>query len=217
MTKNYEFPEELRLITDEPIEDEAKSVDQAWQNVAPLFSLSEEEREKYLSELSEGQLSELQESAEVLGRYIEERLGKEDTLKDILKQKLEKEGWRVEIAPGKKPGADVEAHKGNRTIIMEAKGEPGPSVKSPPAVRRKNVNDALGDILNRMRIQSGDVRYCIALPDTYLKLVKDRVPAWVREKLDLYILFLRGESLKAICPTGEHVIDLGDFDELFEK
>ena len=211
MTKNDEFPEELGLVTDKPMEDQTKGINKAQQKLAPLFSLSKEEREKYLSELQEPQLSELQESLNVVSGYVEELLGEEDTLKKELKQRLEKEGWQdISVTIDTEQGPDLKAHKRkeDRTIFMEVKGKPRSSAK---------VNDALGEILYRMRIQSSDVRYCIAFPDAYLPLVKHRLPALVREKLGLYILFLKDGSVKALCPALTHEIDLETFDELFER
>lgn len=194
----------------------------------PLLSPSEQERLKYLSEhISELQEPQLSELSELLNKmrykidYVEKTRRREDPLKKQLKERLEKEGWQVKIAPGREKGPDLEAvkekDKGKREIIAEVKGEPG-SAKTASGQRIKYIGDALLTILNRMGTQSSDVRpsdirYCLVFPYTYLPVVKPRLHAWVREKLGLYILFLKGEPLEALYPTLEHEVDLRGFDE----
>lgn len=195
------------------MEDETKAVNEAWQKVAPFFLLSEEEREKYISELSERECSELRDSLNTILSAVEEYRRKEATLTKWLKEMLEKEGWQVtRFAPDKQRGPDLEARKGKRTIIMEVKGEAASAGQ-----RVKYVADTLLAILSRMRAQSSDVRYCMVFPDSHLPVVKRYLPDWVREKLGLYILFLNDESLKALYPTLKREKDLTSFDELFEK
>ncbi len=191
-----------------------RGVNEAGRELERLLSLPEEEQIKYIDEIKE--------LLNLVKAHVEHRLREEPILVLNLKERLVKEGWRITAYhPGKQHGCDLSAEKekdnAKRAIIIEAKGEPGLSAKSRSGQRRKTFNDALGDITHYMQSQSSDVCYCIALPDTYLPVVADRLPAYVREKLNLYILFLSGNSLTTLCPTLEREIDLRAFDDLFEN
>ena len=82
----------------------------------------------------------------------------EDTVKETIKEWLERNGWTVEIAWGKSHGVDIKARKGNENWYIEAKGS-----GSRDQMRVNYFLSILGETLQRMDDPSA--KYSIALPD----------------------------------------------------
>ena len=144
----------------------------------------------------------------------------EDKVKSLLKERLEREGWNVNtISLGYEKGRDLEAQKGDLTIIIEAKGEP----KSPLTYlvqRRSYVQGALASIAAWMKEENPKTRYLIAFPENgyYPRGVKNLIPALVRKKLGLLAVFINEDSsVETLFPYSDEVTQLNRFDDLFSK
>lgn len=142
----------------------------------------------------------------------------EDKVKKVLKQKLEDETWMVStVSYGTEHGKDLEATKGPRTIIIEAKGEP----KSPNTYqqqRRGSIRGAFASIIQYMRENNPDRVYCIAFPnnDYYPRHTQELIPRLVRTKLALSILFVDENGLlNVLLPDAMEICQLRRFDDLF--
>jgi hypothetical protein len=119
------------------------------------------------------------------------RLITEDEVKAAVKSRLETDGWIVKVARGRERGIDIQATRGDETLIVEAKGE----TANPP----QQVNyflAALGELIQRMTIVTAT--YGLALPDNrqYRGLVQ-RLPELARERLNLAIFYVDGEGTVA--------------------
>ncbi|MEO3859935.1 hypothetical protein ABGB08_33955 [Acrocarpospora sp. B8E8] len=113
-----------------------------------------------------------------------DRLLTEDMVKEAVKSHLEGLGYSVTVAWGRAHGIDIEAHRADDHLYLEAKGE----AASPP----QQVNyfiGALGELVQRLR--DPYARYGLALPDhpQYRGLVQ-RLPALARERLNLVIMLV---------------------------
>ena len=118
----------------------------------------------------------------------------EDRIKTNLKEKLEKEGWRItEISMGNEQGKDLEATKNGFLIHIEAKGEPK-SLTSFDQERRQNVGGALMSLIQHMTNEKEKYIYCMAFPNNgrYSSIICKRIPMYVREKLEVYAILVGG-------------------------
>lgn len=143
----------------------------------------------------------------------------ENRVKEVLKQRLEAEGWMIStISYGTERGKDLEVTKGPRTIIIEAKGEP----KSPSSYqqeRRGFIRGAFASIIQYMREDNPDRAYCIAFPNNeyYPRRVQELIPRSVRTKLVLNILFVDENGLlHVVLPDAMEICQLTRFDDLFD-
>jgi len=108
----------------------------------------------------------------------------EDELKMILKNHLEQEGWKVEVAWGKKTGVDIDAYRNNKRWIIEAKG-----CGSRSAMRVNYFISALGELLQRMN--DDNAIYSIALPNMkQYKKLWDKLPDLAKQKNKISCLFV---------------------------
>lgn len=108
----------------------------------------------------------------------------EDEVKSAVRDHLQAQGWAVTIAWGRERGVDIEAHRGDEHLYLEAKGE----AANPP----QQVNyflGALGELVQRLRDPTAT--YGLALPDNpqYRNLVR-RLPPMAFERLSLTVLFV---------------------------
>ncbi len=121
----------------------------------------------------------------------------EDQVKAAVKAHLEAEGWAVLVAWGRERGIDIEAHRADEGLVIEAKGE------APAGPQQVNYFlGALGELIQRM--DDPNARYGVALPDhrQYRGLV-DRLPglAWERLKLAVYFVGLERDGRPVVTAT----------------
>ena len=101
----------------------------------------------------------------------------EDELKKILKNHLEQEGWKVEVAWGNKKGVDINAYRNNKRWIIEAKG-----CGSRSAMRVNYFISVLGELLQRMN--DDNAIYSIALPNmNQYKKLWEKLPNLAKQKI----------------------------------
>ncbi len=113
---------------------------------------------------------------------------KEEELKKILSEKLEKDGYKVEVAWGHKHGVDIRAEKSGAPVCMiEVKG-----CGSRQAMRVNYFLAIIGEILQRM--DNPDFEYFIALPDIeqFRKLWK-KLPPLAKERTKIKLILV-GEN-----------------------
>ena len=108
----------------------------------------------------------------------------EDEIKKVLEDWLVSRGWRTKVAWARTPGIDIEATKGERRWVIEAKG-PG----SRPPMRVNYFLSILGETLQRMN--DPDAHYSIALPDLpQYRGLWDRLPDLAKSRTRISILFV---------------------------
>ena len=109
----------------------------------------------------------------------------EDEVKHAVQQCLIASGWDVDVRWGHDRGIDIEAHRGNERLVLEAKGE-----GSLQPMRVNYFVSAIGELVQRM--ESPDVQYGLAFPAhrQFAGLVI-RLPYWVRSRLNLQFYFIR--------------------------
>jgi hypothetical protein len=108
----------------------------------------------------------------------------EDQVKMAAQSYLQREGWSVTIAWGRSDGVDIEAHRRNEQLYLEARGE-----ASNPAQQASYFAGALGELVQRMRDPSAG--YGLALPDNtqYRSQVQRLSPlAW--ERFSMVVIFV---------------------------
>jgi hypothetical protein len=111
----------------------------------------------------------------------------EDEVKELLKGRLESEGWQVKVKRGRTHGIDVEATKGTARWIIEAKGF---SAKVSPV---EYFKDVLGEILQRM--ESDGPKYSIAFPDIKdFRNLWERLPGLAKRRAGISCLFVDKEG-----------------------
>lgn len=170
---------------------------------------------KPIQELNLPQVIELAESTEVLRNYLTRVSGTERVLKLLLKTRLEHEQWTItSFSPDREKGIDIAASKGKSQLVIEVKGNPF-SEKSEPGQKIKYLGDAVLSICTRMTEHSVDIRYCIAVPDTFASVITNHLPDMARTRLEVYVLFLNGEQIRVLYPSEHSKADLISFDQLF--
>lgn len=112
----------------------------------------------------------------------------------------------------------MEAIKGPRTLIVEAKGEPK-SRYTYKQERQEFIRSAFASIIQYMREENLDRAYCIAVPNNeyYSRRTRELIPELVRMKLGLNILFVDEKgSLHVLLPAGMKIRLGTEFDSLFD-
>jgi len=108
----------------------------------------------------------------------------EESIKRILTDKLNSEGWVVKTAWAHATGVDIDARRGSDRWMIEVKG-PG----SRPQMRVNYFLSMLGEILQRM--DDPNARYSIALPDLpQYRGLWERLPMLAKQRTGIDILFV---------------------------
>lgn len=123
--------------------------------------------------------------------YPGELMVSEDTVKAVLRDVLEAQGWRTDVRFGHERGIDIAAERGNERLVIEAKGE-----GSRDAMRVNYFLGALGELLQRMEMPGP--YYGLAFP-AHRQLVRLalRLPPWIRGRLNLCFFFVRPDHGRA--------------------
>ncbi|MDD4931155.1 MAG: hypothetical protein PHG66_03325 [Candidatus Colwellbacteria bacterium] len=112
---------------------------------------------------------------------------------------LENQGWSKSLKSAElwEHGVDIKVrnNKFSRYWLIEAKGDPSKSVKSPGGSRSSSLNSALGQIITRMhrngkRAYKYGYKYGIAFPYSFRSMVIKKIPFDVMDKLNLFIFFV---------------------------
>jgi hypothetical protein len=112
----------------------------------------------------------------------------EDDVKRAMGDLLQSWGFAVTIAWGRSRGIDIEARRGAKRWVIEAKGS------APPGPQQVNYFlGALGELVQRMSDDAA--HYGLAVPDgpQYRGLVR-RLPELARRRIDLTVFFVRREG-----------------------
>lgn len=108
----------------------------------------------------------------------------EDSLKQVVKDWLEADGWTTQVAWKGARGADIVARRGDETWIIEVKGR-----GSLQPMRVNYFLAILGETLQRMSDPSA--RYSIALPDlAQFRGLWERLPSLAKERTTISALFV---------------------------
>ena len=112
----------------------------------------------------------------------------EDAIKAILNDYLIANGWETKVAWGKTHGIDVEAFKGTKRWIIEAKG-----CGSLNPMRVNYFLSIIGETLQRM--DDPNARYSIALPDIkQYRNLWDRLPELAKQRTMIDIIFVKSQD-----------------------
>jgi len=123
----------------------------------------------------------------------------EDFVQKCLIAYLERQGWSKSLQSAElwEHGVDIKVrnNKFSRYWLIEAKGDPSESVKSPGGSRSSSLNSALGQILTRMhrngkRVYKYGYKYGIAFPNSFRGMVIKKIPFDVMDKLNLFVFFV---------------------------
>jgi hypothetical protein len=101
---------------------------------------------------------------------------------------LRHDGWTVD---GEVDFVDVFAHRGGQRLYAEAKGR--------TASTGLDVDTMYGQLLRRMKDPASGARYAVVVPTVGVQAAL-RVPAWVRERLDLDVYEVDDQG--AVHPRG---------------
>lgn len=108
----------------------------------------------------------------------------EDSVKLHLKNWLESQGWRAQVAWGKERGVDIEAYRQGQRWIIEAKGG-----GSRDPMRVNYFLAILGETLQRMK--DPEAKYSIAVPDLrQFRNLWMRLPALAKARTGITALFV---------------------------
>lgn len=101
----------------------------------------------------------------------------------------------IEMKAKGEKGIDIKARhqRYNRYFYIEAKGDPSKNVKYPSSGREVRFLSALGQILTHIDHRQ-HIRYGIAFPNTYRKLVFRRLNYTLIKKLKLEFFFVSGKG-----------------------
>ena len=84
-------------------------------------------------------------------------------------------------------------------FLVECKGDPSESVKSPEGSRNSCMNSALGQIITRMHTDRkglyGGYNYGIAFPSSFKKRVLQKIPYYVCNRLRLCIFIVNEKGI----------------------
>ncbi|MUG21797.1 MarR family transcriptional regulator [Paenibacillus macerans] len=113
---------------------------------------------------------------------------KEDTLKEVLRNYLHKDGWETQIAWGRTTGIDINAIRGNERWIIEVKGLGSSSAM--------NVNYFLGVLAETLqRMDDPNAKYSIALPDVkQFRNLWSRLPLLAKKRTGITAMFIDGQG-----------------------
>lgn len=112
----------------------------------------------------------------------------EDSLKQVLKDWLQADGWETQIAWKGARGADIIAHRGDELWIIEVKGR-----GSLQPMRVNYFLAILGETLQRM--SDPDARYSIALPDlAQFRGLWDRLPELAKKRTTISAIFVSDDG-----------------------
>lgn len=123
----------------------------------------------------------------------------EDFIQKCLITHLKSNGWSKSLKSAElwEHGVDIKVRndKFSRYWLIEAKGDPSESVKSPGGSRSSSLNSALGQIITRMhrdgkRAYKYGYKYGIAFPYSFRSMVIKKIPFDVMDKLNLFIFFV---------------------------
>lgn len=123
----------------------------------------------------------------------------EDFVQKSVVRHLEQNGWSKSLKSAElwEHGVDIKVrnNKFARYWLIEAKGDPSITVKSPGGSRSSGFNSALGQIITRMhrngkRVYKYGYKYGIAFPYSYRNMVLKKLPFDVMDKLNLYLFFV---------------------------
>lgn len=123
----------------------------------------------------------------------------EDFVQSSLIKYLEQNGWSKSLKSAElwEHGVDIKVrnNKFSRYWLIEAKGDPSATVKSPGGSRSSGFNSALGQIITRMhragrRVYKYGYKYGIAFPTSYRSMILKKIPFDVMDKLNLYLFFV---------------------------
>lgn len=108
----------------------------------------------------------------------------EDSVKEHLLHWLIQQGWEAEVSWGRKPGADIVARKGDKTWIIEVKGQ-----GTMPPMRVNFFLAVLGETLQRMT--DPNTAYSVAFPDLkQYRNLWERLPLLAKQKTNISALFV---------------------------
>jgi hypothetical protein len=129
---------------------------------------------------------------------------KEDFIQKCLISYLENQGWSKSLQSAElwEHGVDIKVrnNKFSRYWLIEAKGDPSESVKSPGGSRSSSLNSALGQILTRMhrngkRVYKYGYKYGIAFPHSFRVMVIKKIPFDVMDKLNLFVFLVDSKGV----------------------
>jgi hypothetical protein len=108
----------------------------------------------------------------------------EDDVKHFLEKWLIGDGWQVQIAWGHSQGVDIEARKGTKHWLIEAKGS-----GSLHPMRVNYFLSVIGETLQHM--SDPDASYSIAFPDMQqFRNLWGRLPALAKSRTQISVLFV---------------------------
>jgi len=125
----------------------------------------------------------------------------EDFVQSSLIKYLEFNGWSKSLQKAElwEQGVDIKVrnNKFSRYWLIEAKGDPSITVKSPAGSMSSSFNSAVGQIITRMHRNGArgykyGYKYGIAFPMSFKKMVMRKIPFDVMDKLNLYLFFVDG-------------------------
>lgn len=112
----------------------------------------------------------------------------EDQAKEILKAWLEQHGWEAQVAWGRTPGIDIDAHREKERWIIEVKG-----IGSRQEMRVNYFISVLGETLQRT--DDPDAKYSIAIPDVQqFRNLWYRLPDLAKQRTSITALFVAGNG-----------------------
>jgi hypothetical protein len=114
---------------------------------------------------------------------------------------LKKNGWSKSLKGAElwEHGVDIKVRNNQfaRYWLIEVKGDPSITVKSPVGSQSSSFNSAVGQIITRMhrngkRGYKYGYKYGVAFPVSFRKMVVRKMPFDVLDKLNLYLFFVDG-------------------------
>lgn len=123
---------------------------------------------------------------------------KELFVQDAIIKHLHKQGYKKAEAKGlREHGVDIKVRHQDygRYYLVEVKGDPSRTVKSPEGSRNSCMNSAIGQIITRMhtngrRAYKYRYKYGIGFPSSYKNRLLKKMPYDVCDKLNLNVFFV---------------------------
>jgi hypothetical protein len=135
---------------------------------------------------------------------VREAMLSEQFVQDAIVAHLRHVGWSHNLVTkeGRAHGVDIRVRNDRypRFFLIEVKGDPGPKVKRPASSRESCFNGALGQVLTRMKVKTGDpqykygYKYGIGFPFSFEPLVLRRLPWAVCHRLNLYVFLVDADG-----------------------
>ncbi len=131
----------------------------------------------------------------------ERKIITEDFVQSSVIRHLKVNGWSTSLQSAElwEQGVDIRVRNDrfSRYWLIEAKGDPSATVKSPSGSQSSSFNSAVGQILTRMHSKGARgykyrYKYGIAFPVSFRKMVMRKMPFDVMDKLNLYLFFVDG-------------------------